>query len=99
MQKSGPLFKIVPGFLSRLGKTLHHSTAYNPRRNEYLVTFDLDVDDDWLPDHVFAMRLNTLGGIVDKKMLNYTANINRKAGILQTQELPSFTDMSLEAPN
>ena len=97
MQKSGPLFKIVPGFLSDRGKTLHHSTAYNPRRNEYLVTFDLDVDNDWLPDHVYAMRLNTLGGIVDKKMLNYTANINQKAGILQTQGHHPFPDMSLEA--
>ena len=83
MQKSGPLFKLVPGFLSRLGKVLHHSTAHNPRRNEYLVTFDFDVDNDNLPDQLFALRVDTTGNIVDLKLLNYTANINKKAGILK----------------
>ena len=63
-----------------LGKVLHHSTAYNPRRNEYLVTFDFDVDRDNLPDQLFALRANTAGNIVDQKLLNYTANINKKAG-------------------
>lgn len=81
MKKSGPLFKIVPGFLSRQGKVLHHSTAWNSKRNEYLVAFDLDVDNDNLPDQLFALRLDTLGGIVDKRMLNFTANINKKAGV------------------
>ncbi|XP_020600643.1 uncharacterized protein LOC110039834 [Orbicella faveolata] len=79
-KKSGPLFKIVPGFLSRQGKVLHHSTAWNSNRNEYLVAFDFDVDNDNLPDQLFALRLDTFGGIVDKKMLNFTANINKKAG-------------------
>lgn len=82
MQKTGALFKIVPGFLSRTGKVLHHSTAWNSIRNEYLVAFDFDVDNDNLPDHLFALRFDTRGGIVDKKMLNFTANINKKAGNL-----------------
>ena len=81
MQKSGPLFKIIPGFLSRVGKVLHHSTAWNSNRNEYLVAFDLDVDNDDLPDQLFALRLDTRGLIVDKRMLNFTANLNKKAGI------------------
>lgn len=79
-QKSGPLFRIVPSFLIRLGKVLHHSSAHNPRRNEYLITFDFDVDNDNLPDHLYALRVNTVGGTVDRTLLNYTANINRKAG-------------------
>ena len=82
MQKTGALYKIVPGFLSRQGKVLHHSAALNSRRNEYLVAFDFDVDNDNLPDQLFALRLDTRGGIVDKRMLNFTANINKKAGIL-----------------
>jgi len=44
------------------------------------VAFDFDVDNDNLPDQLFALRLDTFGGIVDKKMLNFTANINKKAG-------------------
>ena len=84
MTKSGPLFKLVPGFLSRVGKVLHHSTAWNPKRNEYLVAFDLDVDRDNLPDQLFALRVDTSGNIVDKRMLNFTANLNKKAGILYT---------------
>ena len=82
IQKSGTLFKLVPGFLSRLGKVLHHSTAYNPTRNEYLVTYDFDVDNDNLPDQLYALRVNTVGYIMDRKILNYTANLNKKAGIL-----------------
>ena len=81
-QKSGTLFKLVPEFLSLQGKVLHHSAAYNPRRNQYLVTWDFDVDSDNLPDQLYALRVDTEGNIVDKRILNYTANINRKAGIL-----------------
>ena len=65
-QKSGTLFQLVPGFLSL----------------QYLVTWDFDVDSDNLPDQLYALRVDTAGNIVDKKILNYTANINRKAGIL-----------------
>ena len=81
-QKSGTLFQLVPGFLSLQGKVLHHSAAYNPRGNQYLVTWDFDVDSDNLPDQLYALRVDTAGNIVDKKILNYTANINRKSGIL-----------------
>lgn len=79
-QKSGTLFKLVPGFLSLRGKVLHHSAAYNPSRNQYLVTWDFDVDSDNLPDHLYALRVDTGGNIVDKRILNYTANIGGKAG-------------------
>ena len=81
-QKSGTLFKLVPGFLSLQGKVLHHSAAYNPSRNQYLVTWDFDVDSDNLPDHLYALRVDTGGNIVDKRILNYTANIGGKAGNL-----------------
>ena len=46
------------------------------------MAFDFDVDNDNLPDQLFALRLDTFGGIVDKRMLNFTANINNKAGAL-----------------
>ena len=45
------------------------------------MAFDLDVDNDNLPDQLFALRVDTLGTIVDKTMLNFTANINKKAGV------------------
>ena len=61
---------------------LHHSTTWNPKRNEYLVAFDFDVDRDNLPDQLFALRVDTNARIVDKKMLNFTANLNGKAGIV-----------------
>lgn len=81
-KKSGNLFKHIPTNLSLQGEVLHHSAAYNPRRNQYLVTWDFDVDSDNLPDHLYALRVDTGGNTVDKKILNYTANINGKAGIL-----------------
>ena len=76
------MFKIVPTFQGkeRKGKVLHHSTAWNSNRNEYLVAFDFDVDNDDLPDQLYALRFDTSGGIVDKRMLNFTVNINNKAG-------------------
>lgn len=77
---SGLLFKLVPENIHLLGKVLHHDTAYNPSRNEYLVTFDLDVNNDALPDHLYALRFDTLGEIVDRRFLNYTANIENHAG-------------------
>ena len=46
------------------------------------MTWDFDVDSDNLPDQLYALRVDTAGNILDKKILNYTANINRKAGIL-----------------
>ena len=76
-----PLFRIVPDFLSRLGKVLHHSTAWNPKRNEYLVAFDFDLDNDNLPDQLFALRVNTSGSMMDNKLLNFTTDVNKKAGI------------------
>ncbi|XP_022788297.1 uncharacterized protein LOC111328184 [Stylophora pistillata] len=79
VKRTGALFKLVPGFLSRLGKVLHHSTAWNPKRNEYLVAFDFDVDGDNLPDQLFALRADTNSRIVDKRVLNFTANLNKKA--------------------
>ena len=82
MKKTGALYKLVPGFLSQRGKVLHHSTAWNPKRNEYLVAFDFDVDGDNLPDQLFALRVDTNARIVDKRMLNFTANLNGKAGIV-----------------
>lgn len=79
VKKTGALYKLVPGFLSQRGKVLHHSTAWNPKRNEYLVAFDFDVDGDNLPDQLFALRVDTNARIVDKRMLNFTANLNGKA--------------------
>ena len=81
-KKSGRLFKIVPDFLSTQGKVLHHSTAWNSNRNEYLVAFDFDVDNDDLPDQLFALRFDTLGRIVNRTMLNFTTHMNKKAGSL-----------------
>ena len=59
------------------------------------MAFDLDVDNDDLPDQLFALRLDTLGTIVDKRMLNFTANINKKAGVY-TKSLQScwFSNIS-----
>ena len=90
------MFKIVPTFLSRQGKVLHHSSAWNSNRNEYLVAFDLDVDNDDLPDQLFAVRLDTLGGTVDKRMLNFTTTIDNKAAGVYTESLPScwFSNLS-----
>ena len=53
------------------------------------MAFDLDVDNDDLPDQLFALRLDTLGTTVDKRMLNFTANINKKAGVY-TESLQSM---------
>ena len=85
LKTSGLLFKLVPENIHLLGKVLHHDTAYNPSRNEYLVTFDLDVNNDALPDHLYALRFDTLGEIVDRRVLNYTANIENHAGIRKFQ--------------
>lgn len=81
LEKSGTLFKVVPGFLHSLGEVLHHDTAYNPSRNEYLITFDFDVDNDSQPDQLYALRFDVSGNVVDRKILNFTANIGGKAGI------------------
>lgn len=81
LEKSGPLFRAVPGLLLNLGKVLHHDTVYNPSRNEYLVTYDFDVDNDNLPDQLYALRFDVFGNVVDRKMLNFTANIGGNAGI------------------
>ena len=81
LEKSGTLFKVVPGFLHSLGEVLHHDTVYNPSRNEYLITFDFDVDNDSQPDQLYALRFDVSGNVVDRKILNFTANIGGKAGI------------------
>ena len=70
-----PLFDLVPIDIRRLGKVLHHSTAWNSKRNEYLVVFDLDVNNDGLPDQLFAFRAGTSGSVVDKNVLNITSQI------------------------
>lgn len=80
LEKSGTLFKVVPDFLHSLGEVLHHDTAYNPSRNEYLITFDFDVDNDSQPDQLYALRFDVSGNVVDRKILNFTANIGGKAG-------------------
>ena len=59
------------------------------------MAFDLDVDNDNLPDQLFALRLDTLGGIVDKRMLNFTANLNKKAGVYtESSQLRWFSKLS-----
>ena len=88
IQKAATVFKLIPTLLSQLGKVLHHSTAWNPNRDEYLVAFDLDVDKDGIPDQLYALRFDTSGGIVDRRMLNFTANLNNKAGILYSGTPP-----------
>ena len=59
------------------------------------MAFDLDVDNDDLPDQLFALRLDTLGTTADKTTLNFTANINKKAGVY-TESLQScwFSNIS-----
>lgn len=63
---TGNPFNLIPEDLSKLGKVLHHSTAWNSERNEYLVVFDFDVDKDDLPDQLYAARADTSGRLVDK---------------------------------
>lgn len=46
------------------------------------MAFDFDVNGDNLPDQLFALRVDTNARIVDKRMLNFTANLNGKAGIV-----------------
>lgn len=54
---------------------MHHSVIFNQKRNEYFVTFDWDANYDGTADHVYALRLNQAARIVDKSVLNITANL------------------------
>ena len=65
--------RIIPNILK--GDVLHHSLALNKFRDEYMVAFDLDVNKDGRPDQVYAIRINTLGQIVDRRILNATVGI------------------------
>lgn len=64
---------MIPSVLR--GRAMHHSVAFNPNRNEYLVAFDWDMNYDGVSDHLYAARLDQAGKIVDKKVLNVSANI------------------------
>ena len=81
MKKEGTLSNLVPEELSQLGKVLHHSAAFNPRRNEYLVAFDFDVDKDNVPDQLYAGRVDSSGQVVPDRVLNFTSDINGTAGM------------------
>ncbi|KAK3731505.1 hypothetical protein QZH41_008533 [Actinostola sp. cb2023] len=74
IEKQGKPFLMVPSMLRR-GRVMHHSVAYNPTRNEYLVVFDWDANYDGISDNVFALRMNQAARIVDKNVLNMTANL------------------------
>ncbi|XP_048579152.1 uncharacterized protein LOC116604854 [Nematostella vectensis] len=73
VQKEGSPVIMMPSLLQ--GRVLHHSMAYNPNRNEYFVAFDLDINGDNRPDRLYGVRLNPSGVIMDKTILNFTANI------------------------
>ena len=61
---------IVPNVIK--GNVLYHSVAYNNFRNEYFVIFDVDQNNDNTPDRVYGYRVNGLGQIVDRRMIDFT---------------------------
>ncbi|XP_031563420.1 uncharacterized protein LOC116298966 isoform X2 [Actinia tenebrosa] len=73
IEKEGKPFLMIPSVLR--GRAMHHSVAFNPNRNEYLVAFDWDMNHDGTSDHLYAARLDQAGKIVDKKVLNFSASI------------------------
>ncbi|XP_078373114.1 uncharacterized protein LOC144656754 isoform X1 [Oculina patagonica] len=79
-KKSSPLFSVVPAGFASNARVLHHSTAWNPRRNEYLVAFDFDVDDDGVPDQVAALRMDNQGKLVNRAIVNLTIPTTNNAG-------------------
>jgi hypothetical protein len=54
------------------GNVLYHSIAYNNIRNEYFVVFDVDQNSDNTPDRVYGLRVNGLGQILDRQVINFT---------------------------
>ena len=82
IKKASPLLAVVPAGFASNAKVLHHSTAWNPRRNEYLVAFDFDVDDDDVPDQVAALRVDSQGKLVNRAIVNLTIPTTNNAGKL-----------------
>ena len=60
----------MPGSLK--GSVLTHSVAYNNFRNEYFVTWDVDQNNDNIPDRVYGWRINGLGQILDNHVTDFT---------------------------
>jgi hypothetical protein len=54
------------------GNVLYHSVAYNNFRNEYFVVFDVDQDNDNIPDKVYGLRVNSLGLILNRQIIDFT---------------------------
>ena len=76
------------------GNVLYHSVAYNAFRNEYLVVFDVDQNNDNKADRVYGLRVNSQGLILDRQIIDFTlGGISSKPNTLlstKTQIKPSF---------
>lgn len=77
-----PFRSSIQADLKRKGKVLHHSTAWNSKRNEYLVVFDFDVNNDDVPDKLYAFRTDT-SLIMVGKILDISTNIEGHAGTMK----------------
>ena len=97
IKKQGAPIVMIPSILR--GQTLHHSVAYNPVRNEYLVAFDWDINYDKIPDHVYALRLDTRGNLVDKAVLNFTATLSGWAGGKRLRTRSLMSGISITSAN
>ena len=77
-ENDGPSVFALKGILR--GKALRHSLVHNPDRNEYLIAFDWDINNDGVPEHLYAFREDVHGNVVDRKILNFTGSITGWTG-------------------